>query len=245
MIEAGAAGRQQATGFRRGPILIVALAAAVLFGTGLLWREELRAVPPWQLGLGMLGLVALTGSFGRWRLRLSWRHVGQTLVAASAVAIAVLAWVYADLVREMAGPATVVAFAVTMVGASTVILPAPTALTVVALASSLDNPVGVGVAAAAGQTVGEGVGYLLGRSGSALLPEFGWSRRLAQRMRRNILITDGVIVLFAAVPNPVFDVIGIIAGSLRHPVWRYAVAAFLGNVFKYVIVWGGLGALLG
>ena len=245
MIEAGAAGPQRAAGFQRGPILVVALSAAVLLGAGLVWREELRSVPPWYFGLAMLGLVALTGSFGRWRLRLPWRHVGQIMVAASAVAIAVLAWVYADLVRDLEGPATVVAFAVTMVGASTVILPAPTALTVIALASSLDNPVGVGVAAAAGQTVGEGVGYLLGRSGSALLPEFGWSRRLADRMRRNVLITDGVIVLFAAVPNPVFDVIGIIAGSLRHPVWRYATAAFLGNVFKYVIVWGGLGALLG
>lgn len=245
MIEAGAASPQQAPGFQRGPILVVAISAAVLFGAGLLWREELRAVSPWYFSGAMLGILALAGAYGRWRLRLPWRHVGQTMVAASAVAIAVLAWIYADLVRDLEGPAAVVAFAVTMVGASTVILPAPTALTVIALASSLDNPVGVGVAAAAGQTVGEGVGYLLGRSGSALLPEFGWSRRLADRMRRNILITDGVIVLFAAVPNPVFDVIGIIAGSLRHPVWRYAAAAFLGNAFKYVVVWGGLGALLG
>ena len=245
MIDAGAAGRQQASGFQRGPILVVAMSAAALFGIGLLWRDELRAISPWYFGLATLALLALTGAFGRWRLRLPWQHVGQIVVAALAIAIAVLAWVYADLVRDLEGPAAVVAFAVTMVGASTVILPAPTALTVVALASTLDNPIGVGVAAAAGQTVGEGVGYLLGRSGSALLPEFGWSRRLADRMRRSILITDGVIVLFAAIPNPVFDVIGIIAGTLRHPVWRYAVAAFLGNVFKYVIVWGGLGALLG
>lgn len=245
MIEAGAAGARRAPVIQRGPILVVATSAAVLFGAGLLWREELRNVSPWHFGLAMLGLLALTGAVGRWRLGLPWPHVGQTVVAAAAVAIAMVAWIYADLVRDLEGPAAVVAFAVTMVGASTVILPAPTALTVVALASSLDNPVGVGVAAAAGQTVGEGVGYVLGRSGSALLLEFGWSRRLADRMRRNILVTDGVIVLFAAVPNPVFDVIGIIAGTLRHPVWRYAAAAFLGNVFKYVIVWGGLGALLG
>ena len=245
MIEAGTAGRRPTSGFQRGPILVVACSAALLFGVGLLWRDELRAVSPLYFLLAMLALLALAGAFGRWWLRLPWQHVGQTTVAASAVAIAALAWVYADLVRDLEGPAVVVAFAVTMVGASTVILPAPTALTVVALASSLDNPIGVGIAAAAGQTVGEGVGYLLGRSGSGLLPEFGWSRRLADRMRRSMLITDGVIALFAAVPNPLFDVIGIIAGTLRHPVWRYAVAAFLGNVFKYVIVWGGLGALLG
>ncbi len=245
MIEAGAAGRRQASGFQRGPILVLAASAAVLFGAGLLWRDELRAVSPWYFGLAMLALLALTAAFGRWRLGLPWQHVGQTMVAALTVAIAVLAWIYADLVRDLEGPAAVVAFAVTMVGASTVILPAPTALTVIALASSLDNPIAVGVAAAAGQTVGEGVGYLLGRSGSALLPEFGWSRRVAGRMRRSMLITDGIIVLFAAIPNPVFDVIGVIAGTLRHPVWRYAVAAFVGNVFKYVVVWGGLGALLG
>ena len=150
MIEAGAAGRRQASGFQRGPILVLAASAAVLFGAGLLWRDELRAVSPWYFGLAMLALLALTAAFGRWRLGLPWQHVGQTMVAALTVAIAVLAWIYADLVRDLEGPAAVVAFAVTMVGASTVILPAPTALTVIALASSLDNPIAVGVAAAAG-----------------------------------------------------------------------------------------------
>ena len=245
MIDAGTAGRERAPGYQRAPILIVVFSGAALIGAGLLWRDQLRDLPPWYPGLAMLAVLALAGAFGRWRLRLPWHHVGQVMIAAFAVVIAVVAWIYADLVRDLHGPAALVAFVVTLVGASTVILPAPTALTVVALAGSLDNPIGVGIAAAAGQTVGEGVGYLLGRSGAELLPEFGWSRRLAGRMRRSMLATDGVIVLFAAVPNPVFDVIGIIAGSMRHPVWRYAVAAFLGNAVKYVFVWGGLGALLG
>ena len=245
MISAPTADRGRAPGLRRGPILVVAGLAVVLVGAGLIWRDLLRDLPPWYLGSAALVKLALVAGIGRWRLKLPWPHVGQLTIAALAVAVAILAWVYADLVADLQGPAVVVAFAVTLVGASTVILPAPTALTVVALAGSMDNPVGVGVAAAAGQTIGEGVGYLLGRSGAALLPKFGWRLRLAEAMRRSMLISDGVIVLFAAIPNPFFDVIGIIAGSLRYPVWRYAVAAFLGNVFKYVIVWGGLGYLLG
>ncbi len=245
MISAGTAGRDHVPRLQRGPILVVVVLAAVLFGASILWRDLLRDLPPWYFGSATVALLAFAAGLGRWHLRLPWPHVGQLTAAALAVAIAALAWVYGDLVQDLQGPAAIVAFAVTLVGASTVILPAPTALTVVALAGSLDNPIGVGVAAAAGQTVGEGVGYLLGRSGAALLPTFGWSVRLANAMRRSMLITDGVIVIFAAIPNPLFDVIGIMAGTMRYPVWRYAVAAFLGNVFKYVVVWGGLGALLG
>ena len=52
------------------------------------------------------------------------------------------------------------------------------------------------------------------------------------------------IFAFAAVPNPAFDVVGLIAGALRYSLWRFVALAWLGNSFKYIVVWGGLGAVI-
>ena len=129
MIEAGTAGAQRAPGFQRGPILVVATSAAVLLGAGLLWREELRAVPPWYFGLAFLGLLTLTGALGRWRLGLPWSHVGQTVVAASAVAIAAIG---ARAVWQAARAAAVLDRAVTRVAtaAGMAVLPVPSEVAV-------------------------------------------------------------------------------------------------------------------
>ena len=50
-----------------------------------------------------------------------------------------------------------------------------------------------------------------------------------------------LIVFFVAfVPNPVFDVVGIIAGAMRMPAWRFLLACCLGKSLRFVLL-----ALLG
>ena len=228
---------------RRQFVAVVATIGLILVASWVL-RQPLRAVSPGYLVLLGLGLLACAGALGRWRLRLDWPLVGQLVAILLIVEVAMLAWIFVDLVKQFEGPVVLAAFLVALIGASTVILPAPTALTIIALGSSLNDPLAVGLAAAAGQTLGEGVGYLLGRSSAALLADSGWIRRVSRVMRSSPWLADAIIVGFAAVPNPFFDVIGIIAGTVRYPFWRYGLAAFLGNAFKYTVIWGGLGVLL-
>ena len=44
------------------------------------------------------------------------------------------------------------------------------------------------------------------------------------------------VLLFAFVPLPVFDIIGIIAGAKRMSWWKYTLAAVLGKVLKFTLV---------
>ncbi len=53
-----------------------------------------------------------------------------------------------------------------------------------------------------------------------------------------------VIFVLALIPNPVFDVAGIICGVLRIPVWKFLLAAGAGKVLKATIIaYLGLGTM--
>ena len=44
------------------------------------------------------------------------------------------------------------------------------------------------------------------------------------------------IIIFAATPNPFFDIAGFAAGSMRYPINRFAAACWLGKMVKYAVV---------
>ena len=47
----------------------------------------------------------------------------------------------------------------------------------------------------------------------------------------------------AVIPNPLFDIVGIVSGVLRIPVWRFFFACWAGNVIKATaIAFAGMGA---
>jgi len=115
---------------------------------------------------------------------------------------------------------------------STVLFPAPGFAAVLA-AGTVCNPVAIGIAAGLGAGTGEISGYLLGMSGNAMLSlKEGkrWQRAHRWLERYGLL----AIVLLASIPNPFFDAIGLVAGSLNYPLRSFWFAAVLGNCLKYV-----------
>ena len=123
-----------------------------------------------------------------------------------------------------------VLFVVSALSNATLILPVP-GLTITTLAGAVADPMAVGVVAGLGQTLGELTGYLAGYSGRALIEDNPRYAGLSRWMRR-----FGPLTLFvlAILPNPLFDVAGIIAGALRMPVWVYVIAAGTGKVIKNI-----------
>jgi uncharacterized membrane protein YdjX (TVP38/TMEM64 family) len=123
-----------------------------------------------------------------------------------------------------------VLFAVSALSNATLILPVP-GLTITSLAGAVADPLTVGVVAGVGQTIGELTGYLAGYSGRALIEDNPRYNTLSKWMRR-----FGPLTLFvlALIPNPLFDVAGIIAGALRMSLWLYLLAAGLGKVIKNI-----------
>lgn len=119
-------------------------------------------------------------------------------------------------------------FVISIIGNATLIIPAP--VFVMACAAGLAyGPVQVGIATGTGAAIGELTGYLAGYGGEAVIPEGKLYQRLHAFMQRHGMLA---IFLLAALPNPFFDVGGIIAGALRMPFWKFLVAAILGKAIR-------------
>ncbi len=103
----------------------------------------------------------------------------------------------------------------------------------VALAGSIWNPLLVGLAAGLGNATGEMLSYLLGRSASTALQNYRDARFVA--LMEKLLSRYGFLTIFvlAAVPNPTFHVLTLLAGSLGYPARYYWLACAAGNVIKY------------
>jgi membrane protein YqaA with SNARE-associated domain len=121
---------------------------------------------------------------------------------------------------------------------ATLFLPAP-GVAVAAAAGTFLDPLWVGVMAGLGSATGELTGYLLGYFGRCAVPTDNsrlW--RIAERGFRRW----GFFALFvlALIPNPVFDALGILAGTLRYPMGRFWLATAPGKILKFSsIAYGG------
>lgn len=126
------------------------------------------------------------------------------------------------------------AFVISLIASATIILPAPGIAVVIAMGTALD-PVLLGIVAGIGSAIGELSGYLAGASGRALIPSH--QRTQFERLQR-LTGRYGAALLFvlSAIPFPLFDFAGIIAGmiKIRIPVFLVAVAA--GKSIKYIIM---------
>jgi membrane protein YqaA with SNARE-associated domain len=134
------------------------------------------------------------------------------------------------------------AFLISLFASATIILPAPGIAVVIAMSAALD-PIPLGIVAGLGSAVGELSGYIAGASGRALVPD----RQRAQVERLHALTNRyGALLIFvlAAVPFPLFDFAGIVAGMLRMNVAAFIAGAGLGKSIKYILmIWLGAGPL--
>lgn len=148
------------------------------------------------------------------------------------IVVALAAAVYfRDRLQELAAYGYVATFLVGLLSNATIILPIP-GLAVSSVMGGVFNPWLVGIVAGIGQALGELSGYLLGYSGQTLLTNRPIYDRLYGWMRRY-----GVWVVFvlAAIPNPLFDVGGMIAGALRFPIWKFLSSCAAGKIVKNIL----------
>ena len=130
------------------------------------------------------------------------------------------------------------AFLISVIGNATIILPGavlPILSTIGIVLYPVTGPVGpvvVGLAGGAGAGIGEMTGYLVGYSGRGIIARAKIYNRLVGWVERWGAI--GVFI-FSLVPL-VFDLVGIAAGALRIPFWKFVLACWLGRTILYVIV---------
>ena len=157
-----------------------------------------------------------------------WLNLLRVLALAAVVAITVYVYDLRDRVQEFAALGYPGIFLVALLANATVFLPAPGAAVVFAMAS-IFHPLGVALAAGTGGALGELSGFLAGFSGQAVVEQTGLYERIQPWVSR---YGGWAILVFAAIPNPFFDIAGIAAGVSKMPVWRFLLFCWIGQLIK-------------
>ena len=131
-------------------------------------------------------------------------------------------------------------FLISLLSNATIILPVP-GIIVTSAMGTIFNPFWVAVAAGSGATVGEISGYLLGFSGQGVIENRVWYDKICNWMRK---YGDITVFLLALIPNPLFDIAGLVAGALKLPLWRFLLWTLLGKTIKMMaFAFGGASIL--
>jgi uncharacterized membrane protein YdjX (TVP38/TMEM64 family) len=119
---------------------------------------------------------------------------------------------------------------------ATLILPVPGVL-VTSLMGGVFHPFWVAVAAGSGAAVGELSGYLAGFGGQVVAERTPIYDRMERWMQKYGVWT---VLVLAFIPNPFFDIGGLIAGALRMPLRNFLAWCWLGKVLKMLMfAYGG------
>ena len=171
-----------------------------------------------------------------WRLSVRLEYASLALIAVFAVSIAV-AFIALDLGEDdiTGGWGYPILWVISLLRASSVILPIPGSGLTIAAGAIMDPlwgipaPVAVGVTAGSAESLGEFTGYWAGVNGGKLME----GRRLYELIRKWLQKAPfPTMFVMAFMPSPVFDVAGLAAGAARIPVRIFYPAVLSGKVLR-------------
>ncbi|KKU46895.1 MAG: putative membrane protein [Candidatus Woesebacteria bacterium GW2011_GWC2_47_16] len=150
---------------------------------------------------------------------------------AFAILISVLIFLNRDKFGDLESYGYLGIFLISLLGNATIVLPVPVILTAF-LGGGIFNPLIVAVVTSLGATIGELTGYLAGTSGRGLLENKGKIEKVKNWMSKYGLWT---LFVLAVIPNPLFDLAGIVAGATKIPVYKYLIVVGLGKLIKFLV----------
>lgn len=146
------------------------------------------------------------------------------------VAITIYIYSIRDRSKDFAAYGYPGIFLITLLANATIFIPAP-GIAVVFAMGSIFNPVGVALAAGTGGALGELTGYLAGFGGQAVVERTNIYDHIHPWVEK---YGGWAILVFAAIPNPFFDLAGIAAGVSKMPLWRFLLFCWIGQIIKMV-----------
>jgi membrane protein YqaA with SNARE-associated domain len=156
-----------------------------------------------------------------------------TLQIVFSLAIAVLVLYFSKEITSLGDLGYLGAFLIALFSSATIIFPAPGWAVIAAMSVSFD-PVLLGIAAGLGSAIGELSGFIAGDGVRDILS----SRIKESKQIEEIVRKYGVFAIgfFAFVPNPLFDIAGVIAGGLKIDWWKFLIACAVGRILRYVLL---------
>lgn len=174
-------------------------------------------------------------------MKKGWKvNVVRVVVLVLVLGLTAVLFYYRDQVARFEALGYPGIFLVSLLSNATIILPVPGILITSAM-GTIFQPFFVALAAGAGATCGEISGYLLGFSGQGVIENKMWYDRISRWMNK---FGDPTIFVLAVIPNPLFDIAGMVAGALKMPLWRFLIWTFLGKLVKMLgFAYGGASIL--
>jgi membrane protein YqaA with SNARE-associated domain len=126
------------------------------------------------------------------------------------------------------------AFITSFITCSTVLLPIPGFVVVAAIAASpATNWAIVALVSSLGDGLGESISYVVGYGGAAVIhpAQLKWYQKAEVWMKR---WGSAAIFVLALIPLP-FDVVGMAAGALRFPLWKFLLATVAGRLPRVLV----------
>ena len=148
------------------------------------------------------------------------------------ILIVILIFAFGDQLKQFQQYGYLGVFIISAISSATIFFPAPGWAFVLAMAKFLD-PIALGVTAGVGSAIGEITGYISGHGVSKIISTNNNFKKIKEWIIKNDLLA---IFVLAAVPNPLFDLAGIAAGSLGIKWWRFLIATAAGRIIRYVIL---------
>jgi len=152
------------------------------------------------------------------------------LEIALAVIIAVVVLAFSKEIIALSEYGYIGVFVISLLSAATIFIPAPGWVAVIALGGVL-NPYILGIVAGIGSGIGELTGYMIGNGARTLSHrEIDAQKKLIKKYGM------WVILALAFIPNPFFDVAGLVAGALKIPVWKFLLATIIGRILRFILL---------
>jgi membrane protein YqaA with SNARE-associated domain len=159
------------------------------------------------------------------------RNYLSVLIFAAVLAITVALFTFQSAIIRFRDLGYLGAFLVSVTANATIVLPMPSLLILLPIGAAF-NPFLVGLVAGVGGALGEMTAYMAGYSGRKIWEDSKTYQRAVQWLRRWGILT---VFVFAATPLPL-DVMGLAAGNLRFPFWKYFSACLPGKIIKYIVL---------
>ena len=159
------------------------------------------------------------------------RNFVSVLMFVAVAGITVALFFFQDQIVRLQNWGYLGAFIISITANATVVLPMP-GLAILLPMGAAFNPFYIGLAAGVGGAIGEMTAYLAGYSGRGIWSDNKWYLRAVSWLQK---WGTPVIFLFAVTPLPL-DVMGMAAGNLRYPWWKYFVACIPGKIIKYIVL---------
>jgi len=158
----------------------------------------------------------------------------RVLALLAVIALIVTLFIYRDRVKKLEEYGYVGIFLLSIAANATIIIPLP-GVALTTTMGAIFNPIGVAVAAGLGAAIGELSGYTAGFSGQVAVERATLYNHLTRWMKAHQNLAYGLIFLLAFIPNPLFDLAGMVSGALKLPLWKFLISCAIGKILKMLI----------